>query len=204
MRMERTLALVPRRAVDAHVSIDDIAAMIDGRLPESRRAAVEAHLSECSECRAEFVDASTIVAAVPARSTNRARWVQLAAAAVIVIAAIPLIRSGRASSPRDGERSVVQVSSAISTLLPASDSRTPIDSLRFTWRSVPGVATYNVSVTDSVGTPIYAIKTADTAVGPIADLRLAPGARYFWHVDALNSDGSSIKSPQVSFSVRDR
>jgi hypothetical protein len=41
-------------------------------------------------------------------------------------------------------------------------------------------------------------------VGPIADVHLSPGSRYFWYVDALRRDGSSVTSAQISFFVHDR
>jgi hypothetical protein len=203
--MERTLALVPRRIVDAHLSVDDIAAMIDGRLPATRRAAVEAHLAECSQCRREFVDASAVVGSTPASSPRWSRrWIPLVAAAAIVVVAVPLIRGRGTSARRGDERTTSKMMTTISTLAPASDSRPMSDSLAFTWHAVSGVNTYTLSVTDSAGAPIYRTNTGDTVVGPIAKLRLTPGASYYWNVDALNSDGSSIKSAPVSFSVRDR
>lgn len=202
--MERLLVLVPRRIVDAHLSVDDIAAMIEGRLPSSRRAAVEAHLAECAECRAEFVDASTVVSSAPEKSASRMRWVPVAAAAAVVIAAMPIILSRRGSAARDSERSATPAATSITTLTPAVDSRSSSDSVVFAWHAIPGVATYNVFVTDSAGALVYSTKTADTLITPAATLRLSPGSQYYWYVDALRSDGSSISSPPISFSIRNR
>ena len=202
--MERTLALVSRRTVDAHLSVDDIAAMIERKLPASRRAAVEAHLAECAECRAEFVDASTIVNASTATSKTWLRWVPLAAAAVVVIGAMPLILSRGRATPGDTERSATPAPTSISIVTPASDSRAAADSVTFVWRAIPGVTTYNLFVADSVGALVFSTKTTDTAIAPGSKLRLSPGALYYWYVDALSSDGSSITSPHISFSVRHR
>jgi len=190
--------------MDAHVSVDDIAAMIERRLPANRRAAVEAHLAECAECRREFVDASTVVGSPSPRSTNWMRWVPLVAAAAVVIAAAPLLLHRGASPARDNERSATPAATSISTVVPESESRVASDSVTFAWHAVPGVATYTLFVTDSVGTLVFSEKTTDTTIATSTKLHLLAGAPYYWYVDALTSDGSSITSPHISFSVRNR
>jgi hypothetical protein len=82
--------------------------------------------------------------------------------------------------------------------------KTVAESLTFSWRPLPGVMTYHLFVTDSTGAPVYNLTTADTVVGPVPGAQLSPGSRYFWYVDALGADGSSVSSAQVGFFVRER
>ena len=179
--------------------------MIDRRLPVDRQSAVEAHLSACGECRRELVDASALVNSAPTRSAIPRRWVAgAAAAAVAAIAVLPLARKWSTSAPTSAQRSTASSLATIQTVQPPSGLPTPIDSLMFSWRSVPGVMTYHLFVTDSVGSPIYNLTTRDTLVGPIADVHLSSGSRYFWYVDALKDDGSSVTSPHVDFFIRKR
>lgn len=46
----------------AHIEAEDLAAYLDGGLPEARRSEVETHLAGCSACRAELVDVTEVVA----------------------------------------------------------------------------------------------------------------------------------------------
>ena len=202
--MERSLALIPgaHQVVDAHLSADDVAAMIDGGLPADRRADVEAHLALCAVCRSELAAISVLVDSAPTRSTIPIRWIAGAAAAVLVLAVLPLARFVNTTAPTADERSATTNTAAVHTVTPTGEMRVPIESLTFAWHPVPGVTTYKLFVTDSVGAPVYNLKTTDTTVGSIATAHLTPGTRYFWNVDALRSDGSSITSSQLGFSIR--
>jgi hypothetical protein len=190
--------------LEPHLSADDIAALVDGDVPPDRRAAVEAHLSVCGECRSELVAASELVDSVPAKSRIPIRWFAGVAAAVALIAIVPWVRNRSAPSPNEAVRSSASSLASIQTVGPAPGMNAAADSLTFSWRPLPGVMTYHVFVTDSAGAPVYNLTTTDTVVGPIADVHLSPGSRYFWYVDALRRDGSSVTSAQISFFVHDR
>jgi len=204
--MERTLVLIPGagRDVDAHLSVDDVAGMVDGRLPADRRALVEAHLAVCSLCRTEVAQASSIVGSLPARSRIPVRWIAGVAAAVLVVAIVPLVRSTRDVAVPKGERASPGHPETLTALAPTADAQMPADSLKFAWRSVSGVTTYHLFVTDSVGAPVYDVATAETTVVSNGIPQLSPGVRYFWRVDALSSDGSTVNSPSIGFSIRAR
>jgi anti-sigma factor RsiW len=181
-----------------------MAAMIDGRLPADRRAKVDAHLAVCSACRSELAATAALVDSAPSRRRIPVRWIASAAAAVLVLAVLPLVRSGKTNAPATGERAAASSPLTVTTVTPTSGMQAAVDSVVFAWRSLPGVTTYQLFVTDSVGTPVYTLKTGDTVVRPVANAPLSPGARYFWYVDALKSDGSSTASPQIGFSIRPR
>jgi len=204
--MERTLALISdaHSIVESHLSADDMAAMIDGRLPANRRDAVETHLADCYECRSELAAASVVVDSVPARARVSRWWISGAAAAALILAAVPVLQRVRTDSSAASERADGASSASIIAIAPTTGMRVATDSVVFTWRAVPGVATYQLFVTDSVGSPVYRLNTTDTTVAPSNEAQLRDGSRYYWYVDALRADGSSITSTPISFSINAR
>src|SRR5689334_12677703 len=99
--MERQLALAgARRMVNAHLSNDELAAMVDGKLPPARRAHVSAHLAVCHECRSELTLVTNIVETGPRRPAVARRWAPLslglAAAAILFFVSLPVLRNGPA------------------------------------------------------------------------------------------------------------
>lgn len=189
--------------MDPHLSADDIAALIDDDLPADRRAAVGAHLAVCGECRSELVAASELVDSAPAKPRIPVRWLAGAAAVIAVIAILPLVRSRSAAPPANAQRATSRSTTSIQTIGPTSGAKVVPESLTFSWRPLPSVVTYHLFVTDSAGTPVYSLTTGDT-IAETTDAHLSPGSRYYWYVDALAADGSSVTSAQVGFSVRDR
>lgn len=204
--MDRTLALLPAetRTVHAHLSAVDVASMIDGRLPADRRSIVESHLAVCPECRSELAAAAALVDSAPVRPTFPVRWIAGAAAAVLALTALPLARIQKPTVSPANERAANSGASTLLAVSPESGAAMTVDSVRFVWRASAGVTTYQLFVTDSAGVPVYGVRTVDTTVTPAQDIQLAPGARYYWYVDALNGDGSSITSLHVGFSTRAR
>lgn len=206
--MERPLALVgARRMVNAHLSNDELAAMVDGKLPPARRAHVSAHLAVCHECRSELTLVTNIVETGPRRPAVARRWAPLslglAAAAILFFVSLPVVRNGPA--PTADVRSAVSSATAISVIAPSANSslEARAGSIRFSWHAVPGVSTYRLFVIDSAGVPVRTLATSDTTVADVGPALLQPGG-YFWYVDALRVDGSPIASPQTGFSIRPR
>lgn len=206
MNMGQTLALIPDEPpmVHAHLTVDEMAALIDDRLAVDRRRQMEAHLALCSECRSELVAASALVDSAPARPRVPVRWIAAAAATILALNAVPLAKRAFLSAPTTSERAEVARTTSIRLMSPAGGTQPSLDSLTFAWRAMPSVSTYQLFVTDSLGTPIIALKTTDTTGGTIAREKLVPGASYFWYVDALRSDGSSTTSTPVGFTIRAR
>lgn len=190
--------------VNAHLSVADVAAVVDGPLSPEERAAVESHLAVCAECRDEVVTAMHLVETAPQPvSPRRRRWapfVGLAAAAAVLIVALPLARSRntRVAAP---EQRAAAPSASIVTVSPRPAARVAADSLGFVWHA-DSASTYRLTVTDSAGAEVYSVTTGDTSVRLPPTVRLAPGASYFWFVDALRPDGSSISSHSTAFSLR--
>jgi hypothetical protein len=190
--------------VDSHLSTDDVAAAVDGRLPPGRRASIEAHLAICAACRAEVASVSAMVDSAPA-PTRRSRWPALASlvavAAAMLLVLGPVTRRGvdRRVSPAD-QRGTPS-STEIAVISPTSAGEIDRDSVRFSWHR-DEASTYRLFLTDSAGALLFNESTSDTVLGIPASVRLTPGAHYFWYVDALRPDGSSISSPSTSFKIR--
>lgn len=204
--MERPLAHFPaRRILNAHLSSDELAAVVDGRLPAARRAQLSAHLAACRQCRSELAFVTQIVDTAPPRRPVSRPWravsLGAAAAAILLFVSLPALR--RRSASTADVRSAVSSANAISVIVPSAGISSDVGSVRFSWRAVAGVSTYRLFITDSVGVPVRTFTTVDTAVALLDSARLRPG-RYFWYVDALRGDGSSIASPQTAFSIRPR
>ena len=203
--LSRPAGLPVHVPMNAHLSADDLSGMVDGRLPATRRAVVEAHLAVCADCRAELVSASAIVESAPPVRVRRPNWIgrgMVAAAAVLVVLTIPRVvkRVPRATT---GERSGPNAgapATALTLVNPTPRLSIDRDSLRFIWRGAPG-ASYRVFVADSAGVQVFTTATTDTTVVPPRSLELVSGARYLWFVEALRADGSSVRTPASNFRI---
>jgi hypothetical protein len=203
--MDRHMAVVPARRMNTHLSSDELAAMVDGGLPATRRAFVSAHLAVCRECRSELALVTRIVETAPPRRPASRPWVPLslgiAAATALLFVSLPL-RHRHPGSTAD-VRSTVLSATAISVIAPTAGSSVGATAVRFSWHAVPGVSTYRLFITDSAGVPVRTLPTTDTTVNQFSPPLVEAGS-YFWYVDALRVDGSSISSAQIGFSIRSR
>jgi hypothetical protein len=190
----------------SHISSEELAAYLDGRLDGAVQARVEDHLADCAACRSELVEARAVLAlpGVGSARSRRARaprpWAWLAAAGIVAIAALPLMRqtvsSHDSSSP---ERTAQSTRPTIEVVSPPTQ-QVDVASLVFAWRPVAGASMYRLTVTDSSGTPLLTVVTSDTA-HTAADVALRRGGSYLWYVDGLTSDGRTVTSGIQSFST---
>jgi hypothetical protein len=193
--------------VDAHLSPDEAGAMVEGRLAGDRLATVQAHLAVCAQCRAELASVSTLIESAPVIARRRPGrpivGVAFAAAAAAIIC-VPLVLR-HDSAPSSGRRDQRGLKSlgAIAVVSPGNAVPVDQDSIQFVWHRDDS-STYRIVVTDSAGGQLYTATTIDTVLTPPPTIRLAAGARYFWYVDALRPDGSSVSSSSTSFTVRRR
>ncbi|HEX2061837.1 MAG TPA: zf-HC2 domain-containing protein, partial [Thermoanaerobaculia bacterium] len=78
-----------------------MAAFVEGRLPRAEIAEVASHLKECSECRTVVAETARFdeeERRVP-KQRWRTRWLAAAAAGVIAVVTIPLLRDDPATAP---------------------------------------------------------------------------------------------------------
>jgi hypothetical protein len=126
--------------------------------------------------------------------------VGVAAAAVVVAIAI---RARPVTTDRHvaQERAATSNAALVVAVSPIGATVRRAD-LRFVWRRDDQSTGYRVTVDNASGVPVWQHDVADTSAAPPASLRLDAGARYFWHVDALRADGTTIKSAAPAFQIR--
>jgi hypothetical protein len=193
------------RTVQSHLSGDDVAAFVDGRVSSEQRSGIEAHLAVCADCRAEVVAVSALVESAPAAVHRRSRWPLVgtgaaAAAAILLFVFLPVTRNRRPTTAA-GERAPSNATQTIEIIGPAPGVQVSHDSVRFIWHRDDG-SSYRFFLTDSTGTPHYTTSTNDTTLLLPPTVHLDAGALYFWRVDGLRSDGTSPSSPTAAFTIR--
>jgi hypothetical protein len=189
------------------ISPEEMAAFIDDRLSGEERASVEARLARSPDLRAELIAATRIAAAVEASTPRRSSaWkatglLAAAVAAVVIVAVIPNANRGYRPSAAPAERRVeAEDGGRVDLLAPVDAGAVPFASANFMWRS-EGDASYRVTITDDTGATIWTTLTTDTTAALPASVRLRAGNHYYWYVDALRIDGSSITSGPRSFTT---
>src|SRR5436190_21965986 len=107
---------------DTHLSAEDIAALVDGRVSPAHRRELDTHLGICSECRHEVVAASRIVESSVALRARRRRWttvgIGLAAAATILIAVLPRLQPTAIQRGEKQERGAAPRAAMLATVSP--------------------------------------------------------------------------------------
>ncbi len=176
----------------AHLSPDDLASFLDGRLGEAERTAAVAHLADCAECRRELVEARRAVSS--RRSGARvATTVALAAAASIVLIFSPqLTRRPLPTDPlRGGPEEPLTAHGPEGTL-----TDRPVE---LVWSFAGSGAVYSLVLTESDGTTVWRASTEDTAVALPDSVMLDGSAAYRWWVDALLPDGTTRSTSVQEF-----
>lgn len=202
-----TVAVAERSvSLESHLSAEDLAALIDGGVAAEQRGRVDAHLAACAVCRAELTAGWHIVDSAPRTRSTWSPWpiAGIAAAAIVVLVALPTLRGvARHRADDITLRAAGAAATAVRVIAPGDGSTVSPDSLRFVWRRDDG-ASYRLFVADSAGAPVWALSTNDTTARLPDSVRIISGTRYFWYVDALRSDGTSISSAPRHLSIRRR
>ena len=131
----------------SHITSEELAAYIDGRLDPTGSAKIESHMADCADCRADLVEARPLLDGAPRPSTGMQRgrsprgpaW--LAAAAIVAIAFLPLWQ--RVVGSHGDSPPVRATQTARATIEIVSPRPTPVDveSVVFAWRPVAGAST---------------------------------------------------------------
>ena len=192
----------------SHLTDEDLAAYLDRNLDATSLARFDTHMARCAECRADFVEARSLLESTDALSVSsrlvlgRRAVIWLAAAGILTIAFLPLLR--REGRLGEGSKAVRAPSSAplrIEIVAPP-ERQVASSAVVFTWRSVEGASTYRVTVADSAGSALFNTVTSDTSVTPPAGVEIRRGGTYLWYVDGLTSDGRTVGSGIHSFSTQ--
>jgi len=186
-----------------HLAEEDIAAYLDRTLGPDRRDAVDSHLADCADCRAEIRSAARQL-----RSQKSRRWwtwgpPALAAAALAVLLVAnpfatqdPTTVTQRApETPSDvGERIVMVVT-------PEDGVSLERNALTFVWRPVDSGARYHFTLTNAFGEDVWSTDTTDTLLVVPPDVSLVTSESYLWYVDALLLDGHSLTTGTRRFEL---
>jgi anti-sigma factor RsiW len=197
--------------MSAHLTAEQLASYLDGRLTPTEHDRVLAHFDRCAECRREMTASRGVIGhAQPAGMESFARRTLVPAlvglAAVLAIAvASPMLRDLRAPDP--AVRAPVglvesDIVAQMATVSPGDDGSFLGEPGVFVWRAASADAEYHLTVTDATGGIVWLKRTTDTSVVVPGDLRLPRGKDYFWSVDALLGDGRSATTRVHRFSIR--
>jgi hypothetical protein len=187
-----------------HVSVEDIASLIDGSLPPDERDAAERHLAHCDDCREELAASSRAVASATTPTTRRLPWrliLPLAAGIVLAVFLRPTPPAEHQPAVDTPERAAPARETGVVTVFPPPRSTLRSDALRFVWRSVVSSTGYHVVVKDPSGVPLWEGDVADTVLTLPESVRLRPGESYVWRVDAQRADFTTVSSAETPFRI---
>lgn len=185
-----------------HRSPEEIAAYLCDELHGVDRERFQAHLAECRACRWEVTSAQRLTRARP-RETGRG--IALAAAIILAAALVTLDVRGRGAGRQpEAERRATERAAGAQTIEIVSPGDGRADAsppVVFVWRGRPGNFVYRVTLSADDGRTLWTGDTRDTTITLPPTVRLDRGARYFWYVDALESDAHSSTSGVHRFST---
>jgi len=188
---------------------DVVAALADGSLDPAARAAALPHLVGCTRCRGAVAsvvralhdpDVGREVAAL--EGTGRGRLRQLAWIAVPLAAAgLVLLLSWPQPPQNDGPLHRAPTITASPAPTPLSPVGAVADARRLVWAATFGADRYRVTLFDSTGTVVFETESVDTTSSLPDSVRLVPGQRYLWKVEARTDIGRWVASDLIEFSL---
>jgi len=179
-----------------HLTLQQMAALLDRELSGEKLDRVEAHLASCDACRREVVEVSRTVNP----KNDRRPWYALgavAAAASIVGVLLLAPGTGGISSAEDsivrtgGQTVLDEGVPGIEVVSPTDAAVIARESSLFVWRSGVEGAVYRFTLTDENGDVLWTESTSDSVLSLTSEVTLRAGTTYYWFVDALLDDGSS-------------
>lgn len=190
-----------------HIEATELAAYLDGGLPDARRSELEAHLAECPVCRAELVEVSEIVRGDGGEEAGgmvgRRRWASwLAGAGGLAAAAAAAMILLSPTAPQEGAapdrlRSGPQITDEVVRLTPLTVEAEVTEAgvvLTLSWEPASGELTYRVSVTDAAGGLLASAETTESSLTLDAIETVSSGDLLFWYVNATLADGESAST----------
>ena len=118
-------------------------------------------------------------------------------ASLRTVAFLTFLAGCKPANPADG---ATAAKGGVTVALASPIGYVKIGDRRIIWRQAPGIARYEVVLSDSVETPIFKAVTADTQVVVPADLRYSLSQNYRWYVTAYrDSDSTAWRSPVAIF-----
>ncbi|HTR21898.1 MAG TPA: zf-HC2 domain-containing protein [Gemmatimonadales bacterium] len=185
--------------VPRHLASGEIAAFVEGRLATAERSRVAAHLVQCDACRDELIEVSRLF---HTRPRPRRRYMPIGAVAAVAAAALLLVvwpRHGTQSPMPSGYREPPVTTTVAPVVVAPRGVIRQVGS--FVWNGVSGADHYRLTVFDDVGRVAWGTETSDTSAVMPAGVRLQPGMKYLWKVEAQTSWNRWVGSDLVDFSI---
>jgi hypothetical protein len=182
---------------DAHLSSQELAALLDRGLSVAGRMRAELHLAACADCRHEAAAVSRILRTAP--SPRRVLMPLGLAAALAALLLVPRLQVRR--EPPDRVSREPSVTTAVTPLAIAPRGAMPAVG-RLVWSMVPHADRYRVKVMDENGTSVWQGETADTITVLPDSVRLAAEGLYFWQVEARIGWERWVASDLQDFTVQ--
>jgi len=188
---------------------DTVGALADGTLDITTRSVALAHLASCARCRAAVASVARaladpdVVREVGALdAASRPRWRRFAlpaaaAAAILLVALGPLDLHRRERS--DAHRAPTIANGSLPSALTPQGAVAEVSELR--WIPVEGADRYRVTIFDADGRVVYEVEPVAATASLPDSLRLAPGQRYLWKVEARVGFARWVASDLVEFSL---
>lgn len=187
---------------EQHLSVEDIASLIDGTLTPDERSNAERHLAHCDACREELAASTRAVAAAGLPPTRRLPWRLIAPLAAGIVFALMLRSPGEIRRVDETpERAGPARDAGIVTIFPPAGTALRADALRFVWRPFQSAIGYHVVVKEPSGAPLWTGDVADTVLVLPDSVRLRAGESYVWRVDAQRADFSTASSAETAFRI---
>ena len=186
-----------------HFSPEMLSGYIDRSLPATARAAVDTHLAECAECRAELVAAKRLVNSAPSTGWRLRPAAAVAAIAATILVAVLLRPS---TTPPDRMRSapssVAVARNALTAVTPMDTAAAAASNGRFVWTRGESVIEYTLTLLEADGRTRWSGSTSDTSLTLPDSVVLVPGSTIYWYVDGLQADGRSVGTGRQRLTVR--
>ena len=185
-----------------HLPAEILAGYIDRSLPVATRASVEAHVADCTICRAELVATKRLVDAAPPAARGSYRLAAAAAIAATILVAVLLRPTASPNGRMRSDGQPAPSTSALAAVTPPAESAVAAVDLQFVWTRDPAVVEYTLTVMDADGRTRWSFSTADTSVALPDSVALSAGSTIYWYVDGLRGDGRSVGTGHQRLTVR--
>ena len=186
----------------AHLSVEELASMIDGTLPEHDRDRAERHLAECDSCREELAASARVIATSVTAPVRRFPWRYLLPLAAGILLAVWMRRPVERPRATDVPQRASPTSGArILTVSPTAGASVGTSALRFAWHPMEGSVGYSVVVKDASGAKLWSGDAVDTVLALPDSVHLRSGVPYVWRVDGQRADGTTAASAESGFRI---
>jgi hypothetical protein len=184
----------------SHPEPEELARIVNGEGSESERLVLLEHVLRCPTCGPELdlLRAASEGSRAAHRQMPAARWLALAAVAILVIGLGTFALRSRRMAPGDD---VMRGRAAAMSLIAPKNGVTLPQPVRLTWHAVDGAVNYRVELLSTTGDLIGAWTTRDTTLAIADSAHVGTSGSYDVWVRATLKDRTDLSSPIVRFNV---